>query len=194
MDYGGTQLFNLLCFTCLDYDEKQDWFRQPHQDLKLFGDTAIVIVEMDTFLRRLIKALLDNPLSMLMNKITYYPKDKPMKMPNSLFFKDESYAWQNELRIAVGHLEVNNHYVRNNDGKWPLKDMGDMILKIGDISDIVKAIPIEEFISGEFLNTIAMQFPMSANGNTIFDNIVADTRKALEGFKGVRVRPMIVIE
>ncbi|NLL18307.1 MAG: hypothetical protein GX262_04675 [Clostridia bacterium] len=194
VDYGGTQLFNLLCLTCLDYDEERNWFKQPHQDLRLFGDTAVVIIKMDTFLRRMIEALADNPLSMLMDQITYYPKDKSMKMPNSLFFKDESYAWENELRIAVGHLDVNNHYVRNNNGKWPLKDMGNMILKIGDISDIVKAPPIEEFISGEFLNTTALQFPMSENGNTIFDNMVADTRKALEGFQGVQARLMIVIE
>lgn len=193
VDYGGTQLFNLLCFTCLDYDEERDWFKQPHQDLRLFGDTAIVIVEMDTFLRRLIKALADNPLSMLMDQITYYPKDKSMKMPNSLFFKDESYAWENELRIAVGHLDVNNHYVRNNDGKWPLKDMGDMILKIGDISDIVKAIPIEEFISRKFLSTTALQFPMSENSNTIFDNMVADTKKELEGFQSTQARLIIDI-
>ncbi len=193
IDYGGTQLFNLLCFTCLEYDEEQRLFEQPHQNLKLFGDTVIVFVKMNAFLRRLLQVMVDKRICFLMDRIQYYSKQRSMKMPNPLFFKDDSYAWENELRIAVGHLDVNNRYKRNNDERWPLKDIGDLILEIGDISDIVKIVDIEDFISGKFLNNLEIEFPMSEKNNTIFDKVLTDTKKDLDGFQSMQARLSITI-
>lgn len=59
VDLGDLQYYKVLCFYSLLYDAANDWFVTPSPRLSEFGDTAVVIIDMDEFMRRMIRKILE---------------------------------------------------------------------------------------------------------------------------------------
>ena len=151
IDYGDIQYFNLLCMYCLHYFPLTGKYENPSQRLKEFGDTAIVITNLDAFFNRLFEKIeRNNKYASLVNTVEYYRDDRTKNL-NPMFNKHASFSWQNELRIAVGRLDK-AHKLKN--GKYPLmKDTSPLKFEIGNLSDITRLVPIEDFIKGNWDKT-----------------------------------------
>ena len=145
---NGIQYLNTLCLYCLQYDDKKKTFELPSPQLKNFGDTAIVINFPNLFLQRLLKLLNNERKYMfLLNRVKYYLPDHT-KLLDPLFNKTQSYSWQNELRIAIGRLDMSK--IACGD-RFPLVETTDpLLLHIGSLRDIVQMVPIADFISGNW--------------------------------------------
>ena len=199
VDLGDLQYYKVLCFYSLLYDASNDWFIAPDPRLAEFGDTAFVIIDMDEFMRRMLRALLDKygeHSIFLADTVNYFNQSVTRKL-QPLFEKDESYSWQNEYRIAFSRLaDPNDPYVIENhlEGKM-LLDLDPVILQIGDIRDIVTAYPVEKLIDLSFIDrNTRLRFPMSDdpdNNPAMIDMIAADTKENLKNFKQGWIKPIV---
>lgn len=153
IDYSDMQYFKLFCLYNLYYNEKSGTFEDPDQRLASFGDTAVIITDMDAFIKRFLIALFaqedknNTHFIPVANIVEYYaPETADIKTP--LFHKTNSYAWQNELRIAIGELDTHNNFSTSPDQRYPLIQSTDpILLNIGSIEDITLLIPVQDFIS-----------------------------------------------
>lgn len=153
IDYSDMQYFKLFCLYNLYYNEKSGTFEDPDQWLASFGDTAVIITDMDAFIKRFLIALFaqedknNTHFIPVANIVEYYaPETADIKTP--LFHKTNSYAWQNELRIAIGELDTHNNFSTSPDQRYPLIQSTDpILLNIGSIEDITLLIPVQDFIS-----------------------------------------------
>lgn len=148
IDYGEIMYFNVLCMYCQHYYPLVNKFETPSKRLKEFGDTAVIVTDMNAFFDRLFEQIeWKKRYASLVNTVEYY-KDNATKDLNPMFNKLFGYSWQNELRIAVGRLDI-NHKLKN--GKYPLiRSYAPLKLKIGRLSDITRLVPIEDFINGSW--------------------------------------------
>ncbi len=148
IDYGEIMYFNVLCTYCLLYFPLEKKFEEPSSRLKSFGDTAVVITDMNAFFNRLFEQIeWKKKYTAMVNMVEYYG-EKETKELNPLFNKTKFYSWQNELRIAVGRLDI-HHKLKN--GKYPLiRSDAPLKLKIGRLNDITRLVPIDDFISGNW--------------------------------------------
>ena len=153
IDYSDMQYFKLFCLYNLYYNEKCGTFEDPNQQLASFGDTAVIITDMDAFIERFLIALFakedksDTRFFPVANIVEYYaPETADIKTP--LFHKTNSYAWQNELRIAIGEIDIHNKFLMFSDQRYPLiQSTEPILLNIGSIEDITLQIPVQDFIS-----------------------------------------------
>ena len=153
IDYSDMQYFKLFCLYNLYYNEKSGTFEDPDKQLASFGDTAVIITDMDVFIKRFLIALFakedksNTHFIPVANIVEYYaPETSDIKTP--LFHKTNSYAWQNELRIAIAELDIHNKFLMSPDQRYPLIQSTDpILLNIGSIEDITLQIPIQDFIS-----------------------------------------------
>lgn len=153
IDYSDMQYFKLFCLYNLYYNEKSGTFEDPNQQLASFGDTAVIITDMDAFIKRFLIALFakeektNTHFIPVANIVEYYALETAdIKTP--LFHKTNSYAWQNELRIAIGELDTHNNFSTSPDQRYPLIQSTDpILLNIGSIEDITLQIPVQDFIS-----------------------------------------------
>lgn len=199
VDLGDLQYYKVLCFYSLLYDASNDWFIAPDPRLAEFGDTALVITDMDELMRRMLQALLDKygeHSIFLADTVNYFNHSVTRKL-QPLFEKDESYSWQNEYRIAFSRLaDPNDPYVIENhlEGKM-LLDLDPVILQIGNISDIVAVYPADKLIDLSFIDRNArLRFPMSDdpdNNPAMIDMIAADTKENLKNFKQGWIKPIV---
>ena len=151
IDYGDIMYFNVLCMYCLHYFPLTDKFESPSHRLKEFGDTAVVITDMNAFFNRLFEQIeWKKRYTSLVNTVEYYDEGKTKDL-NPMFNKIDFYSWQNELRIALVRLDI-HHKLKN--GKYPIKRItAPLKLKIGSLSDITRLVPIDDFVSGNWDNT-----------------------------------------
>ena len=199
VDLGDLQYYKVLCFYSLLYDASNDWFIAPDPRLAEFGDTALVIIDMDEFMRRMLRALLDKygeHSIFLADTVNYFNHSVTRKL-QPLFEKDESYSWQNEYRIAFSRLaDPNDPYVIENhlEGKM-LLDLDPVILQIGNISDIVAVYSADKLIDLSFIDrNTRLRFPMSDdpdNNPAMIDMIAADTKENLKNFKQGWIKPIV---
>ena len=146
MDDADIQYFNLLCFYCLYFNATNNNFEKPSKDIKKFGDTAVIITNMDIFLNRLLERVERNEkYAFLINPIKYYSEEKTKNL-NPLFNKSKFYSWQNELRIAVGRLDENN---KLSNGNYPIiQSTKPLVLNVGSLRDITITVSTDDFING----------------------------------------------
>lgn len=202
VDLGDLQYYKVLCFYSLLYDAPNDWFVAPSPRLAEFGDTALVIIDMDEFMRRMLRALLDKYGEhnvFLADTVNYFDHSETRKL-KPLFEKDVRYSWQNEYRIAFSRLaDPADPYVKENhlEGKM-IPDLKPVTLQIGNIGDIVMAYPVEKLIDLSFIDrNTRLRFPMSddpASSPAMMDMIATDTRENLKNFKQGWVKPIIELK
>ncbi|MEA4866252.1 MAG: hypothetical protein VB088_12750 [Sphaerochaeta sp.] len=194
IDADDLQYFKIFSLYAMRYDHKNNHFFLPDRRIKSFGDTAIVISDMDCLLRRILQQILNDHgelVQFLLDLVQYFDYQESTKL-YPLFSKQQRYDYQNELRVAIGLLEPNkystdfsNSLIRSTE---PLK------LDIGDIRDIAFALSIDDFLKLRFPSNISLRFPMSNSTKpSTFDMIVQDTRKTLEHRVSPFVKPTVTI-
>jgi len=148
---------------CLEYDENNSAFIAPNEELKKFGNTAVIFINSSEFLRRIFYKLLSeyNESFWVGAKRVRYEVDLRDSHEYDEFSKARSYSWQNEFRIAVDlsdgkadkeAWEKMDDFCRidflNKGGKVDLSaDRLPLALQIGDIRDICVPISTEELIN-----------------------------------------------
>jgi hypothetical protein len=174
----------------MQFDQEHNFFFYPDQRIQSFGDTAIIITDMDTFLRRLLRQILNDHgelIQFLMDEVHYYDYRETRKL-QPLFWKQQRYTYQNELRLAIGLLEPNLYSMDFSNSL--IKSTEALMINIGDISDIAHALSIQDFLKLRFPKNIELRFPMSyPEKPSMFEIIVHDTRKMLEKVKISPVKP-----
>ena len=147
---------------CLEYSEQKECFIPPHDDIRKFGDTAVIIFDPKQFMMRICERLFQD------HNETYwfgayrvqYDVDITQTKEYDEFSKSPSYSWQNEFRIAIdlsdGKIdkvtwERMTDFARimylNQGGKVDMgMDRKPLLLDIGSIEDICVEVPIEDFI------------------------------------------------
>lgn len=187
IDYGEIMYFNVLCMYCLHYYPLVDKFETPSLRLKEFGDTAVVITDMDTFFDRLFEQIeWKKRYASLINTVEYYEEDGTKNL-NPMFNKTVGYSWQNELRIAVGRLDI-NHKLKN--GKYPIiQSNAPLKLKTGSLSDIIRLIPIENFICGNW-DKRGIKF---SSASLFLKNAVSLTNKIMAEYTPGKYKPIFTI-
>ncbi len=176
------------------YDVDNSSFFYPDSQIKSFGDTAIIIHDMESFLQRFLQQILKvhgELVTVLMDEVHYFDYQETMKlMP--LFSKPKSYAYQNELRLAIGLMEPNiysldftNSVIRSTE---PFK------LNIGDVSDIACVLPIDDFLQLRLPKDLEWKFPTTkSKAPSIFDQIVQHTKEALESRESTIIKQIATI-
>ena len=148
--------------------------------MKEFGDTAVIIKDMNEFLLRLMKGIekIGKKVCLLMEKVEYYSFDET-KILNPLFNKKQDHEYQNELRIAIGRLDLNKP---TSDDKYELCTSTEPLkVEIGDISDITIVLPIDDFCALKRLDSAI--FPMIDRRSDIFNRLLKETQETMSGFE-----------
>ena len=200
VDNYEAQYLKIYSLYCLKYNPAIDFFDNPDKRMKKFGNTAVIIKDFNSFLRRIAQALVDeygDDFLFLMDRVKFFSFHET-RTTNPIFEKQEEYAYQNELRLAFGELEENKFRIGPvEDGKnmrmiW---DLTPKIIQIGDISDIAFEISIDDFLQlNGFLDRKYIWPCGNENSKTIYDLIVEDTRKRIKDFYTPITTPMIQVE
>ena len=134
-------------------------YEKPDERLREFGDTAVIILHPNEFLRRVLDALQlqyrDN-INFRIDEVHYYPDDYYGNLDE--FCKRASFSWQNELRIRIALLDGNQVLI-GEDGplrKMLIRDREPITLEIGDIRDITVQIPVDDLIALRLPEAIAV--------------------------------------
>ena len=154
--------FKLFCLYCLEYDLFTDSFRQPDQRMGEFGDTAVLIWDFNTFLKRVensIRMKYGNMFVFMCNRVEYLDLANPRDI-SPIFTKRPDYKFQNELRFAFSELgtQVGELYEIK-------KTSNNEILNIGPINDIAYEMPFEEFYTLRGVRDKSFIFPYSDKPN-----------------------------
>lgn len=198
----------MKCYStmALQYHLKSMKWERADKKVTQFGDTAVVIANLDQFVDRIVSALnkkygCDHCL-LLADKISYYH----LGITNNLvpmYSKEASYSWQNEFRIIFCETIPN----RENKSARPDKDgvfrpnaqstilsLDDVHLDIGDIRDIAYAIPVAYLIHGAWWSGHSISFATNnPKGNTRLENLVIDTRNEIRDYRTPVVRASMTI-
>lgn len=187
IDYGEIMYFNVLCMYCQHYYPLANKFETPSKRLKEFGDTAVVITDMNAFFDRLFEQIeWKKKYTAMVNVVEYYG-EKETKELNPLFNKTKFYSWQNELRIAVGKLDI-HHKLKN--GKYPLiRSDAPLKLRIGRLDDITRLVPIADFISGNW-DKSGIKLSQSS---FFLKNAIATTKAIMSEYTPGTYKPMFTI-
>ena len=153
----------IFCLYSLDVSEENGWIAPIDPRMQDFGDTAIIILDGNEFLRRVHKAFTNRFGSAFKTsyKRVRYNLDFSKACSYSEFNKDASYAWQREFRISLDLSEKRvskrtwdsmSDFVRI---QYPWKVDNDdnsdfnaeaLTIHIGDIRDICMEVPTSEFV------------------------------------------------
>lgn len=180
LDVGDIQYFNTLCLCCIDYLSPLNRFVPPSYKMKEFGDTAVIIKDMNEFLRRFMIGLEKcwPNVCLLLDRVEYYSQDKT-RLLNPLFNKPNSYRDQNELRLAVGRLDMSRP---TSNGKHELYQSTEPLkFEIGNIADITQIMPIDDFCTLNHMEPVIL--PMMDLRSDIFNSIVKETRERMRQFE-----------
>jgi TPR repeat protein len=153
----------IFCLYSLDCDAKNGWFSVPDSRLKDFGDTAVVILDSNEFLRRVTNRFLEKYGSAFWAsyKRVSYNIDFSKNRAYSEFNKTNSYSWQREFRISLdlseGRIAPKTLESMTDFAKFtfpgtieidmtPDSIVDSLVINIGNIRDICLKIPVDEFI------------------------------------------------
>lgn len=190
LDAGDIQYFNTLCLCCIDYLPEYNKFIHPSAKMKEFGDTAVIIKDMNEFLRRFMIGVEKcyPRVCLLMDEIEYYSQGET-KLLNPLFNKPKSYRDQNELRIAIGRLDVNRPTA---NGRYELCQSTEPLkFEIGDISDITQMMSIDDFCMLNNMEPVVL--PMIDLRSDIFNKLIKDTQDRMRHFESRQYKIMFSI-
>ena len=111
------------------------------EDLKTFGDTALVILDSEEFINRIKQKAAENGYSLLCNTVQYYDEENDNaniwisllnNINNIAFWKRKSYSHQQEFRFVISADKCTEDHIE---------------LEIGDISDISKVFKTEDVLN-----------------------------------------------
>lgn len=187
IDHSDMQYFKLFCLYNLYYNEKSGTFEDPDKQLTSFGDTAVIITDMDAFIERFLIALFakedkrNTRFFPVANIVEYYvPETADIKTP--LFHKTNSYAWQNELRIAIGELDIHNNFLMPHDQRYPLiQSTEPILLNIGSIEDITLQITVQDFISLNLPSELPKRC-IEITPESLLGKIIDETQQQFENY------------
>ena len=159
----------VYCLAAMDYYRPYHALIKPSEKMKEFGKYAIIISDVEEFLRRVRKAFdrycQENDASFVLqyNRVSY-DVDLYEEFNYSEFHKSKSYSWQNEFRISIdfsegkfstamldkvtdfakltfpGKIEIDNNPLSLSD--W-------IYFEIGDIRDICQCIEVENLFNSD---------------------------------------------
>lgn len=190
IDDDDIQYFNTLCLCCVDYLPDMNVFVRPSDKMKQFGDTAVIIKDMNEFLLRMWKSLNQTMpnFCLLMDRVEYYTQDET-RLLNPLFNKPDSYRDQKELRIAIGRLDMSRPTA--NDKHELCRTTEPLMLEIGDISDITQVLSIDDFCFFKGIEPVIL--PMIDKRCDIFNKLVEDTQGQMRAFQSRKQRILFSI-
>lgn len=135
VDLGDLQYYKVLCFYSLLYDASNDWFIAPDPRLAEFGDTALVIIDMDEFMRRMLRALLDKygedneydkaqEKSYLVQRVNTYAFQHPIELMQNIDRVTQHIRTKHPeaQSLHFHHLESGENYLMDDDGFWRLSN------------------------------------------------------------------------
>ena len=160
----------VFCLAAIDYYKLHQAFITPSPKLKDFGKYAVIIYDVDEFLKRVNQAF---DRYQKENEAAYhlaygsvsYDVDFGGKYTFDEFHKSKSYSWQNEFRISLDFSEgrfspamldeVTDYAKLTFPGKIvvdenPLSLSDWIYFEIGDIRDICQCVDIDELFSDSF--------------------------------------------
>ena len=165
----------VFCLYSLEYNVTKKCYMKPDEQLRSFGDTAVVITDVAEFLRRVNLVLTERYGDSFWwsCRRVHYNVDLNADFTYNEFNKSHSYTWQNEFRIALDLSEGKFHpeilkevtdYAKIRFiGKIEEDTHDDSIsnalsLSIGDIRDICVEMPVSELL--ELENTAFETMPI----------------------------------
>ena len=154
------QYCKVFCMYGLTYLIPEQRYEKPDERLREFGDTAVIFLNPNEFLNRVLRGLgrqYGDNVNFRLDVIHYYPSD--YYGPLDEFCKSASYAWQNEMRIRVALLNPENFIVdaEGRKRKQIIQNTDSIIVNIGDIRDISIQIPVEDLIALKLPEVICPQ-------------------------------------
>lgn len=206
IDDSETKYMKCYSTMALQYHLKSMKWERADKKVTQFGDTAVVIANLDQFVDRIVSALnkkygCDHCL-LLADKISFYH----LGITNNLvpmYSKEASYSWQNEYRIIFCETIPNreNKFARpDKDGVFrpnaqsTILSLDDVHLDIGDIRDIAYAIPVAYLIHGAWWSGHSISFVTNnPKGITRLENLVIDTRNEIRDYRTPVVRASMTI-
>lgn len=160
----------VYCLSAIDYYKLKCTLIKPSPKMKEFGKYAVIITDVEKFLKRLHNAFdrccKENHGCYCLgyNKV-FYDIDLYKQFNYNEFHKSKSYSWQNEFRISIDFSEGRfNPDILDNvtdvakltfPGKIeldtnPLSISDWIYFEIGDIRDICQCMEVEELFSEKF--------------------------------------------
>lgn len=139
IDENIFQYCKVFCMYGLTYMIPEKRYQKPDERIREFGDTAVIILNPNEFLKRVLQALsrqYEDNFDFRLDEIHYYPPDYYGLLDE--FCKSVSFAWQNEMRMRVALL--------NPESKKLIQNTDNITVNIGDIRDISVQIPVEDLI------------------------------------------------
>lgn len=197
IDESDIQYFKILSLYCSELDEEKQRFKTPDPRMMSFGDTAVLIIDFCEFMERYAKALFakyDHLISMVDQVKTF--DFSQTQWLNPLFCKHESQAYQNELRLAFGTLEVNQFAIGPDAGEANSMVMNydPVTLQLGDLSDITVEMSMNQFVDGYLPVGFKCRWPSNDPPRvpSNFDELRTWTREQMAKYRSIHVRPAYI--
>lgn len=213
-EYGDITLIDdfetkyMKCYStmALQYHLKSKKWECANKKVAQFGDTAVVIANLDQFVDRIVSALIkqygcDHCL-LLADRVNYYCLGTTKNL-TPMYSKEASYSWQNEFRIIFCETIPNreNKFARPDkdgvfrpDAQTTILSLDDVHLDIGDIRDIAYSIPVAYLIHGAWWSGHSISFATnSPKGITRLENLVIGTRNEIRDYRTPAVRASMTI-
>lgn len=134
----------VYCMTFISPNINEFTFSElQKEDLKTFGDTALVILDSEEFINRIKQKAAENGYSLLCNIVQYYDEETDNaniwfsllnNIDNIAFWKRKSYSHQQEFRFVISNAECIEDHIE---------------LEIGDISDISEVYKTEQVLNAQ---------------------------------------------
>ena len=187
IDTGDAQYFKLFCQYALEIDNKTRCFIPPDYRISDFGDSAVIFLDYETFLQRLIKTAaqeLSDTGAILLDRVKFY-HDYEDRMIDSIFEKKSEYSYQNELRLALGRTDENYRLIRETDI---------LTLEIGSLKDVAIIIPVYELLTLEFLKKPNLKFKLlPGDENSLYSQIAKRTKETMKKYHPGLPLPLLKI-
>lgn len=194
IDVGDLQYFKIFCMYALEIENGIP--EKPSENLREFGDTAVVITDFDAFIRRVLRKHLEEDgeqLLVLLDRVEYYSLSDTKKL-TPLFSKSEDYSWQNELRYAFAKLGNPSWEKEHTPGTGRMIiDTERKTLDIGDINDIAIKMSIDDFINLRFPEGFKARYALSTDEPCCVDLMIRDTKRAMKNYKVFGATTQMVI-
>ncbi len=203
-EYGDISLIDdfetkyMKCYSTmtLQYHPESRKWEHANKRIALFGDTAVVIANLDQFVDRIVSALTkqygcDHCL-LLADRVNYYCLGTTKNL-TPMYSKEASYSWQNEFRIIFCETIPNreNMFARPDKGgifrpnaQSTISSLDDVHFDIGDIRDIAYAVPVAYLIHGKWWSGHSIGFATnSPKGIIRLEKLVIITRNEIRDYR-----------
>ena len=198
IDQSDVRFFKVFSLYRYEYDAQQDCLIKPDPRMAQFGDTAVVITDFCEFLTRFVKAAdkAYKECSILADEVQFFDFSTTREL-NPLFSKNVSQAYQKEFRLAICELEKDEFAMGPGaeNAMRIIQDLEPVKIQIGDIRDITEVLTIDQFINGWLPPWFICRWPMNdfPKAPSIFENMVADTRRQVKEYHSFFVKPLMTI-